>query len=212
MRIRAVRRPEDGVAVRRICVATGDAGDHSRHILRDPELIAHVFAGPYLALQPRLCFLAESSGQPLGYVVGALDSVEFYHRWQREWAPAFAADHPLTDTEERSADADAQLRLLLHQPLRMLLPDSETYPSHLHINVLSGARRSGVGAALLRTLFAALERAGSPGVQLGVRATNAAAHAFYRAMGMTRLPLDDGPAIRFGRPLGGRYRRVRENG
>ncbi|MGJ7907185.1 GNAT family N-acetyltransferase [Actinopolyspora sp. H202] len=196
-------RPEDAVAVRRICVATGDAGEHSRHILRDPELMAHVFAGPYLALQPRLCFLAEISGQPLGYVVAALDSTEFYQRWQREWSPAFTASHPLTGSEEHSDEADEHLRLLLHRPLRMLLPDSGSYPSHLHINVLSGARRNGLGAALLRTLFTALEQAGSPGVQLGVRATNAAAHAFYRAMGMTRLPLDDGPAIRFGRPLGG---------
>ncbi|SDQ74338.1 GNAT family N-acetyltransferase [Actinopolyspora saharensis] len=201
-------RPGDEVAVRRICVATGDAGEHARNILREPELMAHVFASPYLLLQPELCFLAESSGQPLGYVVAALDSVEFYRRWEREFSPCFARGHPAPplgggwDESARADDADEQLRLLLHRPRTMLLPDTDVYPSHLHINVLSGARRMGAGKALLRALFDALAAAGSPGVQLGVRATNASAHAFYRAMGMTRLPLDEGPAIRFGRPLG----------
>lgn len=201
-------RPGDEVDVRRICVVTGDAGDHSRNILREPELMAHVFASPYLDLHPELCFVAESAGQTLGYVVAALDSVEFYHRWEREFSPRFARSHPAPPLgggrgePGRVDDADEQLRVLLHRPRTMLLPDTDVYPSHLHINVLSGARRMGVGRALLRVLFDTLAAAGSPGVQLGVRATNASAHAFYRAVGMTRLPLDEGPAIRFGCPLG----------
>ncbi|PRW64167.1 GNAT family N-acetyltransferase [Actinopolyspora mortivallis] len=191
--------------MRRICVATGDAGEHARNILNEPELMAHVFASPYLALQPDLCFVAELAGQPLGYVVAARDSVGFFRDWRRHWSPRFVHSHPAPTRREsllRAGDADVQLRSLLHRPCSMLLPDTETYPSHLHVNVLAGARGRGVGAALLRVLFQALAEAGSPGVQLGVRATNASAHAFYRAMGMTRLSLDDGPAIRFARPLG----------
>lgn len=201
MRIRSVRQA-DAEAVHRICVATGDAGEHSRNILREPRLMAYVFADPYLLLQPELCFVAESAGQVLGYVVTALRSDEFYARWMLEWAPRFAASHPARDVRA-AHDADAWLCALLHHPRRMLADDLDHYPSHLHINVLSGARGQGIGKRLLWTAFTELRRAGSPGVQLGVRPTNAAAHAFYRAMGMTRLPLDDSPGIRFGRPLNG---------
>lgn len=209
MQVRSYR-PRDAEAVHRICVATGDGGEPAEGILRDPHLVAYVFADPYLLLQPELAFVAESDGAVLGYVVAALNSPEFYARWQLEWAPRFAASHPAShDADVR--DADAQLRRLLHHPRRLLSTDLDSYPSHLHINLVAGARRQGAGRLLLEAVFTELARAGSPGVQLGVRASNTGAQAFYRAAGMSRLA-SRGLAVRFGRPLHGERRTVRENG
>lgn len=193
-------RPRDAGAVHRICVATGDGGDPVGGILHDPDLIAHVFVDPYVLLQPEMAFVAEDDGVVVGYVVAALDTEEFYARWQLEWAPRFAASRP--DIPRADARfADSQLRAFLHRPRLMLPDDLDQYPSHLHINLLPPARRRGVGRALLHAVFDALARAGSPGVQLGVRPSNTGAHAFYRATGMHRLASDERVELRFGRPL-----------
>lgn len=199
MRIRSYR-PADADAVHRICVATGDAGEPAHRILRDPELMAYVFADPYLLLQPEMAFVVEGRDGILGYVVAALDSAEFFARWQLEWAPRFAASHPAS-SRPGFHDADGQLSGFLHRPRRMLPGNLDAFPSHLHINLLAGARRRGWGRGLLTTLFGELARAGSRGVQLSVRADNTAAHACYRSAGMVRLAPDGFAAVRFGRPL-----------
>jgi len=195
-------RPRDADAVHRICVATGDAGDPVHPILQDPELVAYVFADPYLLLHPELAFVAESGGRVFGYVVAALHTEEFYARWQLEWAPRFAASHPAGRTTD-SRDADSQLRAFLHRPRLLLPPDQGRYPSHLHINLLATARRRGAGRRLLDAVFHQLARAGSPGVQLGVRPDNTGAQRFYQRVGMVRLPSDDRVEVRYGRPLNG---------
>ena len=58
-------------------MATGDAGEPADRILRDPDLLAYVFADPYLLFQPELAFVAEIDGIVLGYVVAALDTADF---------------------------------------------------------------------------------------------------------------------------------------
>lgn len=195
-------RPRDRDAVHRICVATADAGEPAGRFLLDQDLVSYVYADPYLLLQPELAFVAEANGVVLGYVVAALDSEEFYARWQLEWSPRFATSHP-ADAAVNPADADSQLRAFLHHPRLLLFDDLQRYPAHLHINLLSAARRQGVGRGLIGTVFQELARAGAPGVQLGVRVDNTRAHAFYRAMGMIRLPSRPQEAVRFGRPLRG---------
>jgi ribosomal protein S18 acetylase RimI-like enzyme len=195
-------RPRDRDAVHRICMATADAGEPASRILRDPDLVSYVYADPYLLLQPEFAFVAEAGGAVFGYVVAALDSEEFYARWQLEWSPRFAASHP-SGASVDPRDADSQLRAFLHRPRLMLFDDLDAFPAHLHINLLPSARRHGVGRRLIGTLFQELARAGAPGVQLGVRVDNTRACSFYRAIGMIRLPSRPHEPVRFGRPLRG---------
>jgi ribosomal protein S18 acetylase RimI-like enzyme len=183
-------------------MATGDAGEPADRILRDPHLVAYVFSDPYVLLQPELAFVAEVNGVVLGYVVAALDTEEFFARWQLEWSPRFAASHPAS-RHVNARSADSQLRAFLHHPRLMLPKDLDVYPSHLHINLLNRARGQGAGRRLLEAVCTELGRAGSPGVQLGVRPTNTGAQAFYHATGMIRIASDDRQGVRFGRPLAG---------
>lgn len=171
-------------------------------ILNDPDLAGYLFADPYLMLQPDMAFVAESAGKVLGYVVAALDSEEFYARWQLEWSPRFAASHPASPRID-SRNGDSQLRAFLHRPRLLLPPDLTDYPSHLHISLIAGARGKGVGRRLFGAVFHDLARAGSAGVQLGVQPGNTRAQAFYHAMGMTRLASNARHGVRFGRPLNG---------
>ena len=195
-------RPRDAEAVHRICVATGDGGEPVHRILRDPDLVAYVFADPYLLLHPELAFVVEGRGAVLGYVVAALHTEEFFARWQLEWAPRFAASHPSARVVN-GRDGDSQLRAFLHRPRLMLPADQDRFPSHLHINLVAGARGQGMGKRLLHAVFQQLARAGSPGVQLGVNPANTRAQALYQRTGMVRLPSDTRVEVRYGTPLNG---------
>ena len=49
---------DDRDALYDICLRTGDAGSDATALYRDPELIGAIWAGPYLALEPDLSFVA----------------------------------------------------------------------------------------------------------------------------------------------------------
>ncbi|MGB1253694.1 MAG: GNAT family N-acetyltransferase, partial [Candidatus Promineifilaceae bacterium] len=76
--------PSDLPALYRICLLTGDNGDDATLKYSDPELLGHYFAAPYAVFEPELCFILTHEGQPVGYVLGCLDSAEFYQKCERE--------------------------------------------------------------------------------------------------------------------------------
>ena len=54
-----------------ICVRTADFGRDGRHLYEDHELPGHMWAGAYLALEPRLAFVVADDDGVAGYVIGA---------------------------------------------------------------------------------------------------------------------------------------------
>jgi ribosomal protein S18 acetylase RimI-like enzyme len=85
-------RPDDLDAVYEICLRTGDAGSDASHLVSDPDLPGHVYAGPYLALCPELAFVLDDDGAVAGYVIGALDTRAFADAYRERW-PSFP-EHP----------------------------------------------------------------------------------------------------------------------
>jgi GNAT superfamily N-acetyltransferase len=164
----------DRRAVDRICRATADGGDPQPADVADPELVSLVYALPYLTLEPQTSRVLEQAGTVTGYVVGALDSADFYHRWSRSWAPLHLP---------RADDADPALVSLLAHPMQACPPGVERFPSHLHINLLPVARSGGWGARLLLSLLESMATAGSPGVHVRVDIANEPAARFYRRLG-----------------------------
>jgi len=79
--------PDDRAAVYRICLLTGDAGGDATEQFADPDLLPDVYAGPYLALQPALAFVAADGDGVVGYVLGALDTAAFEGARDDEWFP-----------------------------------------------------------------------------------------------------------------------------
>ena len=66
----------DTPALYDVCLRTADVGDDATHLHREPSLPGHVWLGPYLALEPDLAWVVDDgNGRPLGYVVGALDTI-----------------------------------------------------------------------------------------------------------------------------------------
>jgi ribosomal protein S18 acetylase RimI-like enzyme len=192
-------RAADHDAVYDICVRTGAAGEDASHLLRDPALLGHIYAGPYVELAPDLAFVVEDDDGVAGYILGAADTAEFQDRLEREWWPELRRRYPTYRTDGDAAFDDL-LIALMHSPARTDADLAEAYPSHLHIDVLPRLQGQGWGRRLIDTLVERLRATGSHGLHLGVANANTRAQAFYRAVGFTELD-DDGVTVTFGMPL-----------
>src|SRR5512138_30412 len=97
--------PSDLVALYRVCLLTGDSGEDASALYRDPELLGHVYVGPYIVLEPDLAFTLVQDGAPCGYVLGARSSPAFYERCEHEWFPVLRERYPLPGPTDLSPDA-----------------------------------------------------------------------------------------------------------
>ena len=182
-------REGDLAAVYDVCLRTAAAGGDARGTYEDGDLVADVFAGPYVHLEPDLAFVLDDGTRAVGYVVGTADTAGFVRAYRDAWLPRLAGRHPVPPSPPRTPDE--HVAALLHSPERMLLPDLADFPAHLHVDLLPAHRGSGHGRALLETFFAAAARAGAPAVHLGVAAENTRARGFYDRLGFTEIPVPD---------------------
>ena len=175
-------RPGDLSAMPRICLLTGDAGQDASPLYRDPELLAHVYCGPYATADPSLSFVVVDDDGVAGYLVGTADSAGFA-AWQDEhWWPALRTRYPLRPDD---GTADHALVHLIHHPLHDEPP--EGYPAHLHIDLLPRRQGQGWGRRLIETFAAALADRGVAGMHLRMDPRNTAARAFYLRLGFAAL-------------------------
>lgn len=194
MNIRPYRSADLG-ALYDVCLRTGSSGRDATGLVDDASLFGALFAAPYGVLEPEHGFvLDDGSGNAIGYVVGALDTVAFEARCEAEWWPPLRELHPLQPDGARLDD------LLIHLIHHRSTPDPAlvtSYPSHLHIDLLPSGQGAGWGRRMMATLYAALTADGSPGVHWGVSTRNTQAIGFYRHLGATELA-DDGAIVTFG--------------
>lgn len=169
----------DVPAVYRVCLAT--AGSPTD----DPELLGHVYAGPYLRFEPRLARVVADDRGVAGYLLGCRDTRAFAERLERDWWPALRERYPLGSGTAR----DAGVIRMLHAPESAPPELLDSHPSHLHIDLLDRAQGAGRGRRLIGWLCAELAAAGSPGVHLGVWRGNEHAVGFYRHLGFVEHSL-----------------------
>lgn len=189
-------RPSDRAAIAEVCVRTGDAGGDARDTYPDHDLLATIFALPYVEHEPELAFVLDDGGTAVGYVLGTADTAAFV-RWFREvWLPPLAQRYPPPPPGPPATPTDGMLGLL-HHPERMLIPQLADHPAHLHIDLLPDHQGAGHGRALMETFLRALGAAGVPRVHLGMASSNTRARAFYDRMGFHEIPVPDTPGSTF---------------
>lgn len=176
---------EDWDAVYDICVRTGASGLDARGHYSSDALLPDVYAGPYLALEPRRAFVLEDAGRVVGYVLGTADTTAFVTAWRERWLPRVASRYPPPVEPVRTADE--RLISTLHHPERMLAPELAPHPAHLHVDLLPEAQGAGHGRRLVETFLLAAAAAGAPSLHLGTGAGNARAVRFYTRLGLERL-------------------------
>lgn len=187
-------RSSDRDDVFEICVRTGDSGADATGLYSDDTLLPDIFADPYLTFQPDLAFVVDTGEHVAGYIISVADSVAFSEWYRDEWAPGFVLRHPVFPT---TSEAERDLIAYGTNPGGLLIPEAGEFPAHLHIDLLPELQGQGFGRALIRTLLAALEQRGVPGVFLTMSASNISARAFYDRLGFREVPSSSpgGPAL-----------------
>jgi ribosomal protein S18 acetylase RimI-like enzyme len=173
----------------RVCLLTGDAGRDASTLYRDPDLLAHVYCGPYPTADPALSLVVVDGEGVAGYLVGTADSTGFAAWEELHWWPALRARYPLGPDD---GSADHVLVEHLHHPPHEEPPAG--FPAHLHIDLLPRLQGQGWGRRLIEGFADALAERGVPGMHLRVDPRNTAAIAFYDRLGFT--PGEGGALVR----------------
>jgi GNAT superfamily N-acetyltransferase len=172
----------------RVCLKTGDHGRDGTLLYReDPDALGRIFVGPYLALEPQLSLILEDALGICGYALAALDSAAFYARYESEWRPRLCAQFPSPAGDPGDWTPTQHVYDAYHHPDYFCPDPYESYPSHLHIDLLPRAQGRGFGRRMMEQVMDLLRRRGSPGAHLGVSVLNSHAHSFYAHLGFREL-------------------------
>ncbi|GAA4622162.1 GNAT family N-acetyltransferase [Cellulomonas oligotrophica] len=174
--------PSDLAGMYRVCLRTGDAGGDATRLYRQPELLGHLYAGPYPVADPGLTFVVVDEQGVGGYVVGTADTARFDDWLEEHWWPPLRAAHPRVG-DPGDGTQDHVLVERIHAWERVVPP--EGFPAHLHVDLLPHLQGQGWGRRLIGALADALRERGVPGLHLGVSAANTSAIAFYERLGFT---------------------------
>lgn len=120
-----------------------------------------------------------------GYVLAVADTRRFVEWFRAEWVPRLARDYQHVVPWRTRCEL---IRHLGFTPERMLLPELDRYPAHLHIDILPAHQRRGWGRRLIDALIAALRARGVPGLHLVMAPDNHQARRFYDRLGFHELP------------------------
>lgn len=183
--------PSDLPAMYRVCLLTGAAGQDATGRYRNPDLLGHVYCGPYPVADPGLAFVVADDDGPAGYVLGTADTLAFEEWQERRWWPVLRAQHPLV-ADPHDGTEDHVLVEHLHRSHARPDPLYEQYPAHLHVDLLPRLQGQGWGRRLIERLVEELRERRVPGVHLGVSTRNPGALAFYERLGFARLRAEEG--------------------
>ena len=77
--------PDDHDSIYDICLKTGNSGKGAEHMHDDPMILGHIYAGPYINLEPESAFILHNEGHPCGYIIGAVDTQSFFNKVKSNW-------------------------------------------------------------------------------------------------------------------------------
>jgi len=167
----------------RICLLTGDSGQDASALYRDARLVGHLYAAPYVVIEPESAYVIEDREGVGGYILGAVDTLAFEARMEAEWWPALREAYVDPAGDPKAWSLDEVRAYQIHHPRPPPARITDPYPSHLHIDLLPRLQGRGFGKAMIDRWLAHIREAGSRGVHLGVSVQNHRAIRFYRAYG-----------------------------
>ena len=171
----------------RVCLRTGDAGVDATAQYRNPDLLGHVYVGPYVVGEPAHALVAADEDGVAGYCLAARDTAAFAAWAEAAWWPPLRAQFDRRD----DGTADAAMIGLIHEPPVANAAILDAFPAHLHIDLLEHVRGTGTGRRLIERQLQSLADAGASGCHLEAAAGNANAIAFYEHLGWQVLERGD---------------------
>ena len=170
------------------CLLAGEVGQDASGLYRDPDLLGHVYVGPYIAQGTGTQLVVVDEEGSAGYLLSTDDTASFEEWAEDAWWPPLRLRYPIIDDGSR----DAELIRLIHEPPRTPVSLVREYPAHLHIDLQDRARGSGLGRALIERLLTALREREVVGVHLGVDEDNTNAIGFYEHLGFREVDREPG--------------------
>jgi GNAT superfamily N-acetyltransferase len=176
--------PKDRAAVRSISLATAMMGEPAERFIDGAEALADLLTRYHTDFEPQSAFVAEKDDQVIGYLIGALDTIqaERVNLLRIIWPAFFKA---LFTGFFFKAKNWHLIRQVI--PFTVCggfgMPDfSRDYPATLHINILNGYRAMGTGAALMNAYLAYVSAKGIKGIRMATMSEKAgvffASHGF----------------------------------
>jgi GNAT superfamily N-acetyltransferase len=163
----------------RVCLRTGDAGGDATAQYHNPDLLGHVYVGPYVVGEPAHALVATDDDGVAGYCLAARDTPAFAAWAEAAWWPSLRDQFPRRDDRT----PDAAIIALIHDPPVAAPAIVVAYPAHLHIDLLERLRGTGTGRRLVERQLQLLADGGAVGCHLDVAAANTNAIAFYGHLG-----------------------------
>ena len=162
-----------------VCMESGNPGWRESTPEANPDLLGHVYAGPYAIHSPELASCVVDESGVAGYLLATADSNAFWDWEDAHWWPPLRAQYPrLTGNSW-----DSDIITLIHDAPRTPAEIVTSFPAHLHIDLLPRAQGQGLGRVLVENLQVTLKEQGVPGLHLDVGKDNSNAIEFYRHLG-----------------------------
>lgn len=179
---------QDLPGVYRVCLQTGDSGRDATDQYRNPDLLGHVYVGPYLIGAPQHAFVVADREGVAGYTF-AVEDTRAFEEWERvHWWPVLRELYPLRSEGDAPAQgADDEVIRLFHDPPSTPSTLLDAYPAHLHIDLLPRVHGEGFGRRLMELIVERLRARNVVGVHFGVSPQNPNAVGFYRHLGFDEL-------------------------
>jgi ribosomal protein S18 acetylase RimI-like enzyme len=190
-------QPRDIDALYAISLATGLAGGDASSLYRDRKLMGHIYSAPYASLQPELCLVAEDEAGVAGFVVGTPDTSTWERRLEREWWPQLRRQYPAPD-QARVAEwsHDQRRAFMIHYPKPIPAAVVQSYPSHLHMNLLPRVQGRGAGSRMFAAWLTMAATRGIGPLHVGVNRENLRAIGFWHRLGFVELDIPEDRAGR----------------
>jgi ribosomal protein S18 acetylase RimI-like enzyme len=174
----------------RTCLLAGDAGKDATALHRDPDLLGHVYVGPYLSHGSGTQLVVVDEAGSAGYLLSTDDTLAFEDWAEREWWPPLRTRFTLPQSDDDSGDAEMIRNI--HHPEHTPPALAAEYPAHLHIDLQERARGKGLGRVLIERLLTELRDREIEGVHLGVDENNSNAIGFYEHLGFREVEREPG--------------------
>ncbi len=160
----------DKPAVQRICAETATLTRYKEN----KDLVSLLYCDYYIDNEPKNCFvLADEDDCAVGYVICSIDRQKFesvFPNYLSKAKKLSYIDYLSLKTEER-----------------LMKKIYDTYPCHLHIDILPDYQHKGYGKLLIDTLLQHLKEQNVTHIRLTVGANNKNALAFYNRLGFVKL-------------------------
>jgi len=178
--------PGDRNDVFGICHKTGYFGEDASVHFTDAVLFGTIFVSYYIDNEPENAFVAVDGDTTIGYIVGTADTRVQKESFDRAVMPGILKRLFTSTIFRHPKDALFLLGLRGYEHFEEALYAEnllDDYPAHLHINLLPGHQRRGLGERLILAFEDHMKRKGVPGIHLVTSTLNTKAVPFYDKLG-----------------------------